>query len=65
MSMPVDSGRRHALLALLAGWSGGSAAQQPGPIAYLTPGLDLPFWRTLSLGVKTIAEAQGLRFTAL
>ncbi|RTL19553.1 MAG: ribose ABC transporter substrate-binding protein [Burkholderiales bacterium] len=65
MSMPVDSGRRHALLALLAGWSGGSGAQQPGPIAYLTPGLDLPFWRTLSLGVKTIAEAQGLRFTAL
>lgn len=41
---------------------------QPAPaagIAYLTPGLDLPFWRTLGLGVRSVVEARGLRFVAL
>jgi ABC-type sugar transport system substrate-binding protein len=28
-------------------------------VAYLTPGLDLPFWRTLGNGIKAEAEAHG------
>ncbi len=28
-------------------------------LAYLTPGLDLPFWRTLAKGIEDTAKAQG------
>ena len=31
-------------------------------IVYLTPGLDLPFWRYLSKGVEVGGQSEGLRF---
>ena len=34
-------------------------------IVYLTPGLDLPFWRYLSKGVEAAAKAKGFDFQAL
>jgi ribose transport system substrate-binding protein len=34
-------------------------------IVYLTPGLDLPFWRYLSKGVEAAARAKGYDFLAL
>jgi ribose transport system substrate-binding protein len=34
-------------------------------IVYLTPGLDLPFWRYLSKGIENDAKAAGYDFTAL
>jgi ribose transport system substrate-binding protein len=34
-------------------------------IVYLTPGLDLPFWRDLSKGVEAEAKKAGYTFTAL
>lgn len=38
---------------------------QTKTIAYLTPGLDLPFWRYLSKGVEKAAKANGYAFQAL
>lgn len=52
------------LLASLAAQRQARAAAPP-LIAYLTPGLDLPFWRTLGQGVKAVAEAQGYAFEVL
>ncbi len=54
--------------ALMAGTglSGIVAAQAAGKdIVYLTPGLDLPFWRYLSKGVESAAKAKGFGFQAL
>ncbi len=54
--------------ALMAGTglSGIVAAQAAGKdIVYLTPGLDLPFWRYLSKGVENAAKAAGFGFQAL
>ena len=34
-------------------------------LVYLTPGLDLPFWRALSKGIETTAKAKGYEFQAL
>jgi len=34
-------------------------------IVYLTPGLDLPFWRYLSKGIENVAKKEGYGFTAL
>jgi len=34
-------------------------------IVYITPGLDLPFWRTLGSGVKSIAEANAFRYEVM
>ena len=34
-------------------------------IVYITPGLDLPFWRYLAKGIEATAKAQGYGFTAL
>lgn len=31
-------------------------------IVYVTPGLDLPFWRTLGAGIKSVAEADSYQF---
>ena len=42
----------------------GSAAAAGKEIVYLTPGLDLPFWRYLSNGVKAAAEKEGYTFAA-
>lgn len=42
-----------------------SAQSNQKEIVYLTPGLDLAFWRYLSLGVKNIATEAGYKFQAL
>ena len=34
-------------------------------IVYLTPGLDLPFWRYLSKGIENAAKKEGYGYTAL
>src|ERR1700750_1273233 len=34
-------------------------------IVYLTPGLDLPFWRYLSKGIENVAKAKGFGYQAL
>lgn len=55
-----------ASLAVLAGLTGATpAAAQNKEIVYLTPGLDLPFWRYLSKGVENVATAKGYTFQAL
>jgi len=41
------------------------AAAQNKEVVYLTPGLDLPFWRYLSKGVEKVATAEGYGFQAL
>jgi ABC-type sugar transport system substrate-binding protein len=52
--------------ALMAGLGRIAAAQAAGKdIVYLTPGLDLPFWRYLSKGVENVAKAKGFGFQAL
>jgi ABC-type sugar transport system substrate-binding protein len=55
-----------ATLAVGAGASGIRAATAAGKeIAYLTPGLDLPFWRYLSKGIEATVKAKGYGFQAL
>ncbi|MDQ0393944.1 substrate-binding domain-containing protein [Labrys monachus] len=41
------------------------AAAASKEIVYLTPGLDLPFWRYLSKGVEKVAKEKGYGFQAL
>ncbi len=43
---------------------GRTAWAQSGDIVYLTPGLDLPFWRYLSKGIEATVTAQGYGFQA-
>ncbi|CAH1661450.1 MAG: substrate-binding domain-containing protein [Chelatococcus sp.] len=53
-------------LAASAGLGGLRAAMAAGKdIAYLTPGLDLPFWRYLSKGVEAAAKQKGFGYQAL
>ncbi|WP_206601892.1 substrate-binding domain-containing protein [Oceaniglobus indicus] len=40
-------------------------AQDKGELVYMTPGLDLAFWRYVSEGVKSVAEENGYGFSAL
>ena len=42
-----------------------ASAQAEGEIVYLTPGLDLPFWRYLSKGVESAATEAGYGYQAL
>src|SRR5690606_12298160 len=42
-----------------------SAYAQEKSTVYLTPGLDLPFWRYLSKGVEKVATENGYSFQAL
>jgi ribose transport system substrate-binding protein len=42
-----------------------SRAQETKEIVYLTPGLDLPFWRYLSKGIESEAKKAGYSYTAL
>jgi ABC-type sugar transport system substrate-binding protein len=53
-----------AALALAMG-VGAAAPAVAADIVYLTPGLDLPFWRYLSKGVENVATANGYGFQAL
>jgi ABC-type sugar transport system substrate-binding protein len=55
-----------AAAALLAmGLAGPAAAQENGELVYMTPGLDLAFWRYVSEGVRSVAEENGYGFSAL
>ncbi len=47
----------------MAGLSPVAAATKT--IVYLTPGLDLPFWRYLSKGVEDVAKSKGYEYQAL
>lgn len=51
----------------LAGFAGtaGSAFAQSKELVYLTPGLDLAFWRYLSRGVENVAVEAGYSYQAL
>jgi ribose transport system substrate-binding protein len=42
-----------------------SRAAETGEIVYLTPGLNLPFWRYLSNGIESEAKKAGFSYTAL
>ncbi|MDE3177913.1 MAG: substrate-binding domain-containing protein [Pseudomonadota bacterium] len=63
--------RRHlisavAALAVAAGFAFAAPARADNKeIVYLTPGLDLPFWRYLSKGVEAEAKKEGYAYTAL
>lgn len=54
-----------ALVSIMAMGSTSPAIAQSGDVVYLTPGLDLPFWRYLSKGVESIATAKGYGYQAL
>ena len=43
----------------------GGADAQDKELVYLTPGLDLPFWRYLSKGVEAVAVDNGYSYQAL
>lgn len=53
------------LLASVGLTGAGPAAAQNKEIVYLTPGLDLPFWRYLSKGIESIAQEKGYGYQAL
>ena len=63
--------RRHlisavAALAAAAGLATAAPARADNKeIVYLTPGLDLPFWRYLSKGIEAEAKKDGYSYTAL
>ena len=64
--------RRNLILAVAAlataislGLAAPSRAAETKEIVYLTPGLDLPFWRYLSKGVESEAKKAGYSYTAL
>ena len=70
--MTTGTTRRGLIALALAGATAlgalGAAAParaQSGDIVYLTPGLDLPFWRYLARGVEAVATANGYGFQAL
>jgi ribose transport system substrate-binding protein len=64
---------RRTFLKLVGGLAAAAGAGSPiGPataagkdIVYLTPGLDLPFWRYLSKGVEAAAKEKGYGYQAL
>ena len=52
-------------MSIVALGSSGPVYAQSGDIVYLTPGLDLPFWRYVSKGVESVATEKGYGFQAL
>ena len=58
-------GKLAAATALALGLAAPSTAQDKGELVYMTPGLDLAFWRYVSEGVKSVAEENGYGFAAL
>ncbi|MGV8989681.1 MAG: substrate-binding domain-containing protein [Cypionkella sp.] len=54
-----------ALTAMTLTLGAPAMAQSKGELVYMTPGLNLAFWRYVSEGVKSVAEAQGYGFSAL
>jgi ABC-type sugar transport system substrate-binding protein len=59
------SGLAAVALASLALSGAVAQAQEKGELVYMTPGLDLAFWRYVSEGVKSVAEENGYGFSAL
>jgi ribose transport system substrate-binding protein len=62
--------KRRSLLSLAAAGfavtlTASVAQAQSKEIVYITPGLDLAFWRYVSEGVKSVAEGGGYTFSAL
>ena len=54
-----------ALAAAILTTGSPAQAQDNGELVYMTPGLDLAFWRYVSEGVKSVAEENGYGFAAL
>lgn len=53
-----------AAIALSAALVPSGAQAQDKELVYLTPGLDLPFWRYLSKGVESVAKENGYAYSA-
>ncbi|HTU53050.1 MAG TPA: substrate-binding domain-containing protein [Acetobacteraceae bacterium] len=56
-------GRMAGAAALAAGLAPRFAFAAGKRLAYITPGLDLPYWRTLAQGIEDTAKAQGASST--
>ena len=54
-----------AALAAALSFAAPATAQDRGELVYMTPGLDLAFWRYVSEGVRSVAEEEGYGFSAL
>lgn len=53
------------MTAAVLGAGSPAMAQNKGELVYMTPGLDLAFWRYVSEGVKSVAKENGYGFSAL
>jgi ribose transport system substrate-binding protein len=54
-----------ALAATTIGFAAPARAADTKEIVYLTPSLNLPFWRYLSNGIESVAKKEGFSYTAL
>jgi ribose transport system substrate-binding protein len=54
-----------ALAATAMGFAAPAHAADSKEIVYLTPSLNLPFWRYLSNGIESVAKKEGFSYTAL
>ncbi|HEY6734408.1 MAG TPA: substrate-binding domain-containing protein [Roseiarcus sp.] len=54
-----------ALAATTMGFAAPACAADSKEIVYLTPSLNLPFWRYLSNGIESVAKKEGFSYTAL
>ena len=54
-----------ALAATTMGFAAPARAADTKEIVYLTPSLNLPFWRYLSNGIESVAKKEGFSYTAL
>jgi ribose transport system substrate-binding protein len=54
-----------ALATMTIGFAAPARAADTKEIVYLTPSLNLPFWRYLSNGIESVAKKEGFSYTAL
>ena len=54
-----------ALAATTMGFAAPACAADSKEMVYLTPSLNLPFWRYLSNGIESVAKKEGFSYTAL
>jgi ABC-type sugar transport system substrate-binding protein len=54
-----------AVLATASSLGVAPASAASKEIVYMTPALDIPFWRTVSKGVESVAKKEGYSFSAL
>jgi ribose transport system substrate-binding protein len=54
-----------ALATMTMGFAAPAGAADTKEIVYLTPSLNLPFWRYLSNGIESVAKKEGFSYTAL